>query len=54
MIMEVAVMYHKLKYQNVSTLKQREDKYSRFDYSKTSINIPSGLVGIEGNIKDCR
>lgn len=47
-------MYHKLKYQTVSNVKQREDKYSRVDYSKTSFNPPSGLVGIEGNMKDCR
>lgn len=47
-------MYHRIKSQGVSDVKQKEDKYSRFDYSKISVNFTSGTIGGEGNMKDSR
>jgi hypothetical protein len=38
----------------VSNVKQSEDKFIRFDYSKVIINFTSGIIGGEGNMKDCR
>lgn len=48
------ILYHRIKSQNVSNVKQKEDKYSRFDYSKVSVNFTSGIIGGEGNMKDSR
>lgn len=52
--MEVCFVYCRIKYQEVSTVKQREDKNSRFDYSKVRVNFISGIIGVEGNMKDSR
>lgn len=52
--MEVDLLHHKIKCHNVSNVKQKEDRYLRFDYSKISVNVTSGIIGIEGNMKDCR
>ena len=51
---EVKILYHRIKSQNVSNVKQREDKYSRFDYSKVNVNFTSGIIGGEENMKDSR
>lgn len=48
------ILHHSIKSQNVSNVKQREDKYSRYDYSKVSVNFNSAIIGEEGNIKDSR
>jgi hypothetical protein len=47
-------MYYKSKVVDVSKVKQFEDKYFRFDYTKTKIDIVSGLRGYKEIIKDCR
>lgn len=52
--MEVYQLYRKIKFQDISNVKQKEDKYSRFDYSKLRVDILSGITGVEGNMKDCR
>lgn len=52
--MEVDFLAVKIVSHCVSNVKQKEDKYSRFDYSKISVNFISGIIGVEGNMKDCR
>lgn len=52
--MEVDLLHHKTKSHWVSNIKQKEDKYSRFDYSKNNADLVSGIIGVEGNMKDCR
>lgn len=52
--MEVGLLHHKIKSHFVSNIKQKEDKYSRFDYSKNTAELVSGIIGTEGNMKDCR
>lgn len=47
-------MFYKGKKQDVSIVKQREDKYSRFDYGKFRVDMASGIIGQEENIKDSR
>jgi hypothetical protein len=47
-------LYYKDKRPEVSSVKQREDKYSRFDYGKVRVDFSSGLVGENQNIKDSR
>lgn len=47
-------MYRRIKSLIVSNIKQSEDKYTRFDYSKLKINFTSGIIGVEGNMKDSR
>lgn len=45
---------HRVKFQEVSNVKGREDKYSRFDYSKVRVDCSSTIIGVEGNMKDSR
>lgn len=47
-------MYYKNKKVEVSKVKQIEDKYFRFDYGQTKIDVVSGLRGTKDTIKDCR
>jgi hypothetical protein len=48
------ILYHKGKRQNVSTLNQKEDKNTRFDYGKTRVDFSSGIVGENESMRDCR
>lgn len=47
-------MYYSGKSIDVSTSKQNEDKYFRFDYTKTRIDVASALRGYKEIIKDSR
>lgn len=47
-------MFYKLKRQDISNLKQREDKNLRYDYGKVKVDLASGLVGENEKIKDSR
>lgn len=47
-------MYSKFRTQEVSTVKQREDKNTRYDYGKVRVDLASGLVGENENIRDSR
>lgn len=47
-------MYYRNKKIEVSKVKQIEDKYARFDYAKTKVDIVSGIRGYREIIKDCR
>jgi hypothetical protein len=47
-------MYYKSKAIDVSKVKQNEDKYFRFDYTKTRIDVASALRGYKETIKDSR
>jgi hypothetical protein len=48
------ILYHKTKRQQVSTMNQKEDKNTRFDYGKTRVDFSSGIVGENENIRDSR
>lgn len=47
-------MFNNAKKQAVSTVKQREDRFSRYDYGKVRVDMASGLIGENENIKDSR
>lgn len=47
-------MYNKSKLIEVSNVKQIEDKYFRFEYDKASVDIGSGIRGLDNKIRDCR
>jgi hypothetical protein len=47
-------MYYKTKKNNVSSVYQNEDKYSRFDYGKTKVDFTASIRGEGETIKDCR
>jgi hypothetical protein len=47
-------LYSKFKKNDMSGVKQNEDKYSRFDYGKVRVDFSSGLVGEKEKIKEIR
>ncbi|MCX7883774.1 MAG: hypothetical protein N2448_01880 [Caloramator sp.] len=47
-------MFYKSKRQDISNLKQIEDKSLRYDYDKVRIDFSSGLIGENEKIKDSR
>lgn len=47
-------MYYKSKSVEVSNFKQIEDKYARFDYGCTKVDLASGIRGLKEKIRDCR
>ncbi|EYE88105.1 hypothetical protein Q428_09815 [Fervidicella metallireducens AeB] len=47
-------MFNDAKKQDVSIVKQREDKYSRYDYGKVRVDFSTGFVGESDKIKDSR
>lgn len=47
-------MHYKSKKVDVSNFKQIEDKFSRFEYEKITIDVASGLRGIDEKIKESR
>lgn len=51
---DVTSMFHNKKLRQVSIIEQTEDRTHRYDYSNTQINLHSGIVGTEQNIKDSR
>ncbi|WP_168190152.1 hypothetical protein [Caloramator sp. E03] len=47
-------MFYKSKRQDISNIKQIEDKNSRYDYGKVKVDLASGLVGDNEKIRDSR
>jgi hypothetical protein len=47
-------MFNKRKMNEVSIVKQNEDKYARVDYNKAKVDIGSGIRGNKDKIMDCR
>jgi hypothetical protein len=47
-------LFYKGKHIDVSNIKQKEDKYERFDYGKVRVDYSSLIVGENENIKDSR
>ncbi|TDT50799.1 hypothetical protein [Fonticella tunisiensis] len=47
-------MYYSGKRCDISKVKQREDKHTRFDYGKVRVDLSSALVGENEKIKDSR
>lgn len=47
-------MFNDNKRQDVSNVKQKEDKFLRYDYGKVKVDFSSGIIGENEKIRESR